>query len=444
MTTGSARLQRRAWQADAPRPTHEAAPDEVVATGTFAALHNADYRLFFSGSMVSNIGMWMQVVAQGWLVVTLTSSSFLVGLVSFCAMIPNLLFSLFGGLVADRADKRQVLILGQIASTVLTGALAVLIQLHMVQLWHIMAISFAVGTVAALTGPSWQAIVPELVGRKTLLNAIALNSAQFNLTRVVGPSVGGILLRYIGIAGAYYANALSFLGLLLAMVLIRPKHSQAQKKRHSEGVTRDLLQSFSYVRHHRLVRTVMLLAAVQTLFIFPYSTLLPVFAKQVLGLGAGGYSVLLISAGVGAFIGAMLLAFLGEMIHRSRYMLIAQVVFALGVAVFACSRSLPLSVAALFFVGWALVSFMATGNTLVQSLVPDELRGRVMALWMLAGFGLAPIGSLQVGAVASLTSPTLALVAGSVVTLAFTVGLTLRNQEVFHRLAMQQPEPATA
>jgi len=411
-----------------------------IATGTFAALHNPDYRIFFGGSMVSNIGMWMQIVAQGWLVVTLTSSEFLVGLVSFCAMAPSLMFSLFGGVLADRVDKRRVLITAQLVSATLTTILATLIYTDRVELWHIMVISFGTGTVMAFSAPSWQAIVPEIVGRPLLLNAIALNSAQFNLTRVVGPSVGGILIRYIGVAGAYYLNALSYSGLLIAMIVIRPKHAPVRRSSSPEGVFRSLGSAFRYSWNDRFIRVVLALAAVQTVFIFPYTTLLPIFAKYNLGLGASGYSFLLTAAGIGAFAGAMTLAFRGETFDRARILLYSQIVFALGVAGFALSSALPLSLVALFFIGWALVMFLATGNTLVQSTVPDELRGRVMSIWMIAGFGLMPLGSLQAGTIASLTSPTVALVGGAVVTLSATAVLVMKNWDLFsHELQEEIP-----
>lgn len=443
MTTQTARLRTSVEAQKTQQPAGERSIEGHVDSGTFASLHNPDYRLFFGGAMLSNIGTWMQIVAQGWLVVTLTSSEFMVGLVSFCGMLPSLLFSLFGGVLADRRDKRNILIVSQVLSSVLAAMLAVLIHADVVQIWHIMAISMASGTVMALSAPSWQAILPEIVGRRNLLNAIALNSAQFNLTRVIGPSVAGILIKFIGIAGAFYLNAVSYLFFLAAMIVIHPKHSAQYKQTNPEGLFRSLGSALRYVRGHRVIRPVLILAVVQTIFIFPYGTLLPVFAKQVLGLGAGGYSLLLTAAGIGAFLGAIMLAHRGESISKGRQMAFSQVVFALAVAAFAFSSSLIISMIALFFVGWAMVTFLATGNTLVQAVVPDELRGRVMSIWMLAGFGLMPIGSLQAGAVASWTSPTFALAAGSVITLACTVLVVARQRHLLEREG-QELSPVTA
>ena len=382
--------------------------------------------------MVSNIGMWMQQVAQGWLIVTLTSSEFLIGLVGFCAMAPNLFLALLGGVVADRRDKRTVLIVAQILNTLLIAALGVLIWTETVELWHVMALSAGMGTVMALTAPSWQSLVPELIGKQNMMNAVAINSAQFNLTRVVGPSIGGFMIRAVGVAGCYFANALTNLVFLAALLFIKPKYAPTKKAVPTESLMTSMKAAVKYAWDHPVLRTILGLAVVQTVFLFPYATLLPVFAKDVLGMDAGGFSLLLSAGGVGALAGALMLAFRSKHVKsKGRLMLLCQVIFGIGVTVFAFSSWLPLSLAALFFIGWALVSFLATGNTIVQTIVPDALRGRVMSIWMLAGFGLMPIGSLQVGTVASLTSPTTALVAGAVITLAYTAWVALRQWDLF-------------
>jgi MFS family permease len=427
VTTGAARIGQTERDGQDVRAQGDEQGREGRALRLTGALDNPDYRLFFAGAMASNIGMWMQNVAQGWLVVTLTNSAFYVGLVGFCAMIPTLFLSLFGGVIADRFDKRRVIIPLQAAAFCLTGVLATLIATGTVKIWHLMAIAAGNGVVLALNAPAFQAIVPEIVGKKNLRNAIALNSAQFNLTRIIGPSLGGIIIRYLGVAAAYYLNALSYLVFVIAMCFIRPKHAPARRQESTDGVFRSLGAAIRYVRGHSIIRPVLVLAAVQTVFLFPYGTLLPVFAKNVLGLGASGYSLLLVSAGVGALCGSLMLA------RRTgssgvRWMLGAQVGFAISASVFAYSRSVPLSMVALACIGWSLVTFMATGNTVVQSLVPDELRGRVMSVWMLVGLGFIPIGSLQAGAVASLVSPTFALVYGAVVTLLCTAAVVYRNR----------------
>ncbi|MDP9383538.1 MAG: MFS transporter [Chloroflexota bacterium] len=427
MTTQAARIGQAAADASEAQVRSTDQARQGRNRGISTALSNPDYRIFFGGAMATNIGMWMQNVAQGWLVVSLTSSEFYVGLVGFCAMIPTLFLSLFGGVLADRFPKRLIIMPLQAIAFLQTALLATLIATGRVELWHLMVISAANGTVLALNAPAFQAIVPEIVGKKVLRNAIALNSAQFNLTRIIGPSLGGLVIRYMGVAAAYYFNAVSYLALLVAMLFIRPKHEPAKRQTSPDGVFRSLGAALRYVHGHSIIRPVLILAAVQTVFLFPYGTLLPVFAKNVLGLGASGYSLLLVSAGVGALCGSLMLA------RRSgasgvRWMLGAQVGFALSTSVFAFSTNLWLSMAALVFVGWSLVTFMATGNTVVQSLVPDELRGRVMSVWMLVGLGFIPIGSLQAGTVAALVSPTFALVYGAVVTLICTAVVVSRNR----------------
>lgn len=397
------------------------------SNSTIAALHNPNYRLFFAGAMVTNVGMWMQQVAQGWLVVTLTDSEFLVGLVAFFAMIPTLFLSLFGGVLADRFPKKHVIMPLQAVSFVLTGLLATLIYTGKIQLWHLMAISAGNGTVLALNAPAFQSIVPEIVGKKNLLNAIALNSAQFNMTRIIGPSLGGAVIKFFGVAAAYYFNAFSYLVFLIVMLFVRPQYASEKKERSVEGVFRSLGMALSYVRSHPVIRPVLLLAMIQTIWLFPYGTLLPIFAKDVLRQGAGAFSLMLVSAGIGALSASLMLARRRDGANAVRWMLKAQVGFAVAATVFAFSRWMPLSLVALVFIGWSLVTFMATGNTVVQSLVPDDLRGRVMSVWMLVGLGFIPIGSLQAGAVAALVSPTFALVYGALVTLLCTGFVLLRN-----------------
>lgn len=417
------------------------APQGARAGGMFSALRNPDYRIFLGGALITNIGMWMQQVAQGWLVVSLTDSEFLVGLVAFCAMIPSLFLSLFGGVLADRFPKRRILIVAQVVSVLLVATLATLIQTELVQLWHLMLISFLAGVVVALSSPAFQSIVPEIVGKRNLLNAIAINSAQFNMTRIIGPTVGGLILTTLGVAAAYYFNALSYLAFLAAILLIRPKHAAPNRQVAPEGVFRSLGTALRYVRAHPVIRPVMLLAATQTIFLFPYGTLLPIFVKQELGLSADAFSLLLVSAGVGALAASLMLARRRGGASNLVWMLRAQVGFAVSVSLFAFSTWLPLSMAALVFVGWSLVTYMATGNTVVQSLVPDELRGRVMSVWMLVILGMIPIGSLQAGAVAALLSPTFALVYGAVVTLIVTGVVVRTNPQLLRPMEQPAPEP---
>lgn len=395
----------------------------------FAAFHERDYVLFYCGAMSSNIGMWMRAVAQGWLVVTLTNSELYLGLVSFCAMIPSLLFSPLGGVLSDRYDNRKILMVSQALSALFVGLLGTLVVMDIVQIWEIMLIAFLNGTFAALSSPAFQVIVPELVGRKNLMNAIALNSARFNLTRAIGPTIGGFLIKFIQIGGAYYCNAATYLVFLVTMLFVHPKHKGEQIRVKQPGVLSSLSTALVYVWGHNAIRPVMLIAGIQTLLIAPYTTLLPAYAKNILHIGSGGYGLLLAAVGLGAFASAMILAYLGEIRYRGRLMVIAQVVFAVGVAVFSQSRWLAPSVVALIFVGWALVAFLTTGNTMLQTIVPNEVRGRVMAFWMMVIMGLLPIGSLVAGSVAAQIGSTWTLTGGAVLTLLISGAVVLMDRD---------------
>ncbi len=406
----------------------------------FAALHEPDYRWFYFGALTSNIGLWMRTVAQGWLVITLTNSPFYLGLVSFCGMAPTLLFSLFGGVIADRANKRLVLMSAQLGSVFFVSLLGTLVVAHLVQIWQIMLIAFVNGTFAALSQPSFQAIVPELVGRANLMNAIALNSARFNLTRAVGPSIGGFLIKYVSIAGAFYCNAATYLLFFVALLFVHPKHAVQRPRARSERVLASLTDALGYVSSHELIRPVLLMAMVQTVFIAPYTSLLPAFAKNVLHMGAGGYGLLLGAVGVGAFAAALLLASRASIPYKGRIMFAAQIVFAVAVIGFAWSRWLWLSLVALLVVGCTLVAFLTVGNTLLQTIVPNEKRGRVMSVWMLVAMGFLPLGSLLAGSVAEATSPSLDLTAGALLTLVLSSLIVLRNPALMRLVRDVPPE----
>ncbi len=380
----------------------------------------------------------MQVVAQGWLVVTLTSSEFLIGLVSFCALIPFLLFSLFGGILADRIDKRHVLMGAQLLSAGLTVGLGTLILTGQVRLWHLMFGLFCTGSIAALSVPSLEAIMPEIVGKRNLLNGIALKSAQFYLAGVIGPTLGGFLTTYLGAAGGFYLNSASMVLMFASLLLIHPRYVQPRKKVQTEGMFESLGIALRHAWDDRLMRTVLVLAGLQTLFLVPYATLLPVYAKFTLRLGPSGYGLLLAAAGAGAFAGSMLLAHKGEIRDKTKWLLAGQFVSSAGIAVFAFSRWLPLSLGALFVVGMAMLIFLAMGNTTLQVRAPDALRGRVMSVWMLICLGLWPLGSLQLGGLASVISPPLALSASVVVTLAAAAVVVYWERTVL--LGAREPE----
>ncbi|MGH7549644.1 MAG: MFS transporter [Gemmatimonadota bacterium] len=381
-------------------------PGEHAPGGPFVAFHHPAFRLFWSGALVSNIGSWMQNVAQGWLVLELTDSAFMLGLVGFAGTIPMLFFLLVGGVYADRLDRRRLLVVAMSAMLVCATALAILTYLEIVVVWHVLLLSLLSGTALAMAAPAYLAFVHDLVGRRDLQNAIALNSAQFNLSRVVGPSFAGIVIGPIGLAGCFGLNAMSYLAaigsLLLIQVASRPREAPPP-------LWQSLLEGFSYVRQRPRVQSLLILTALLSVLAMPYATLLPIIARDVLGLDASGLGYLFAVGGVGAVVGAMSLAFRGLFRRRGVYLLGCVVAAGLATMTLGLARSLPLAVPALIVISFAATSSIALMNTLLQELADDRMRGRVLGMYGLAFMGTFPIGNLVSGTIAGLTSASTAL-----------------------------------
>ena len=380
---------------------------------TFQALRHRNYRLFWSGALVANIGSWIRTVALGWLVLELTGSPLLLGVVSFAQTIPILLLSLPAGVVADRFARRQVLFVTQALLLALTFALAVLVAGQFVTVTLLIVISLLMGIAMAFNGPAWQSFITDLVGKDDLMNAIALNSVQFNFSRIIGPSIAGVLIALVGLSLCFFINAGTYLGVLVALALIRMSAPPVAKGRLAmwSGITEGL----KYLRDEPRLRAIMLLTAVMTIFGFPYAVLMPVMAREALGLDATGYGQLMAATGVGAFVGAISVASMKRSVRRGRIILVAELLFAVSLFLFAISRAFPLSLLMLVFLGFSMVGYMTTANTVVQSSVPEALRGRVMSVWTLTAFGLTPLGSLQAGAVADFFGAPAALGVGAAV-----------------------------
>ncbi len=383
---------------------------------TFRSLAYPDYLTFWIGGLISNTGGWIQTVAQGWLVLTLTNSPFYLGLVSFAGMIPNLLFSLAGGLLADRYSRRSILVSMQLLSMLAAGLLALLTAAGIVDIWQIVALALVSGLAMALSFPSWQSVVSDLVEEKDLINAVALNSAQFNLTRILGPTIGGFLIGWIGVVGCFLANAISYVAVIAAVAKIRIPSRQVVAR--GDGVLHGLQEGFAFVRSSRPLQQLLLVAATFTLLEMPYLTFMPVFARDILRAGAGGLGMLMAAAGVGAFLGSLLVAGQQET-HRATYIAaFSPLVMATGLTVFALSANFWLSLAVLVTVGMAMTAFMSSASTLVQLWAPPSLRGRVLSIYNTIVFGLMPVGSLQAGAVASLIGVPQTLLAGAILSAA--------------------------
>jgi MFS family permease len=395
---------------------------EIPLPRTFQALRHHNFRLFWFGQLISLVGTWMQSIAQSWLVLDLTKSAFMLGLVSAMGMLPVLLFALPAGAIADRVNKRNLLIVTQTVMMVLAIVLAVLASLHMVRVWHIIVLASLLGLANAFDMPCRQAFVIELVGRDDLLNAIALNSTMFNSARIIGPAVAGILIGAVGTAACFYINGASFIAVIIGLALMRINFEPGPPK--PESIFHDMLEGLSYIRHHRVILTVISIVAVFSVFGMPYAMLMPVFAQSVLNTGAKGYGLLMTATGIGAVAGALTLATFSHIKQRGRLIVASSIVFIVFINLFAASRSLALAVPLLVVVGFAMVNQAAAGNALLQVLAPDNMRGRVMGVFSMMFLGFAPIGSFQAGLIAQHLGAPAALVIGSAI-MALTVALIL-------------------
>ena len=373
-----------------------------------AAFTYRDFRVQWFGACTSSIGTWMQIVAQNWLVLSLTDSTFYLGLDAFLQQLPIMLFTLIGGVLADRRDRRRMLIASQYVQMATSATLALLMYLHVVQVWHILVLSSITGFAQAFGGPAYQSLIPSLVDKKDLPNAVALNSIQFNLARVVGPLLFGVTLVVFtkwgynesqAMNACFALNALSFVVVINTLMALHVKHIPPAA---SKGMRDDLRIGLSYVRHHPSLKAFIVLAAATTFLGFTLITFLPVFAKKVFHEGAGTYSHLLVFSGVGSVVGALIIAWLGKFKRMGLTALVVQAVYGLLIIAFAASRVMWLSDILLFFTGAALMMVFSTVTSLIQLIAPNEMRGRVMSIYMLAFRGGMPLGSLVSGYFATL------------------------------------------
>ncbi|HUP20812.1 MAG TPA: MFS transporter [Gemmatimonadota bacterium] len=392
----------------------------------FTALRHPRFRLFWIGAFVSNIGSWMQAVAQGWLVLELTDSAFMLGLVGFAATFPMLVLLLVGGVYADRFDRRTMLLWAMGAMMAFATALAVLTGTGTVRIQHVLVLSLLNGGALAMAAPAYQAFVHDLVGRPLLQNAIALNSAQFNLSRVVGPSIAGLAIGVIGLAGCFGLNAISYLAAIAVLVKIR---GASTRKVNPDPVWKSLVEGVGYVRSRPRIQAVLLLVSLISVLAMPYATLLPIIARDSLGLGASGLGWLFAVGGTGAVVGALSLAAWRGGGHRGLYLLTMCAITGLGTTVLGLAREPLLAGAALVAISYAATSAIALSNTLLQELVDDAMRGRVLGMFGLAFMGTFPIGNLLSGSLAAWlsASTTLALTGGLLVAAVVLVAASRRR-----------------
>lgn len=390
---------------------------------TFAALKHRNYRLWFVGQLVSLVGTWMQTTAQGYLVFQLTQSPAYLGYVGFAAGVPSWLFMLYGGVVADRLPRRRLLLLTQISMMILAFIQAALTFSGWIQPWHIVLLALALGVANAFDAPARQAFVVEMVGREELTNAIALNSSMFNLATVVGPAVAGLAYAFLGPAWCFTVNGVSFIAVITALLLMQLKPSQG---RRTTAALDDLMEGVRYTSTHLIIRTIVSVAAVISLFGLAFMTLMPAWATTVLHGDATTNGWLLGARGVGALVGALMIAAMGNFKGRGRLLTVGSFVFPLFVLFFAEVRWLPLSLLMLVGAGWGFMVLFNLANNLVQTLVPDELRGRVVSIYTLGFFGLMPLGALLAGWAAEWIGEPNTVALSGLVSLIFAAWLWLR------------------
>ena len=379
---------------------------ESLLSRTFRAFRYRDYRLLWFGAFTSTTGTWMQQVAEAWVVLSLTGSAFYLGLTAFLGQLPIILFTLVGGVIADRIDRRKLLLGSQYVQMATALTLTLLIYFEWIQIWHFLVLVFVVGTAQAFGGPAYQALIPGLVKKEDLPNAIALNSIQFNLARVFGPLLAGTVLALVGPALCFGLNGLSFVAVIISLYLIR---ATFQPPKTQESVMEGMRTGLTFVKERAAIWQLSVLGFIITFCGIPVMTLLPIYARDIFGMGATGYSIMMTFSGLGSVMGALIYAGMGKQEGRGKLTLQVQLVMALVMTTFALSRNLVLSCVALFLGGVCLMTLIASISALVQMTITDEVRGRVMSVFMLAFRGGMPLGNLSAGALASQLSPTLAL-----------------------------------
>ncbi|HUF49066.1 MAG TPA: MFS transporter [Vicinamibacterales bacterium] len=394
------------------------------------ALTHHDFRLLWLAALGSTIGTWMQKFAQSLLVYELTASTFYLGLDDFLSQLPILLFMLIGGVIADRYDRRWLLTWSQYVQAFTAFALAALVFWGSITIWHVFALSFISGCAQAFGGPAYQSLIPALVPRRDLPNAIALNSTQFNLSRVLGPMGGTAVLLWIGMAACFFLNGLSFFFVVVALAMLRSKPPAPSGERRA--IWTELRGGLSYVRHERLLLTLTLLVTVSTFLAMPIITMLPAFAHTVLADGAGTpetrLSLLMACQGLGAIAGALLIGSLGRFRHMGRAVLGIQALMGVLIALFALSRTPLLSYALIFLCGVAFMALFSMSFSIVQLSVPEDLRGRVVSIYMVALRGGGPLGALATGYFADVFTVPAVMTANGLLLVLLTAGVVVAGK----------------
>lgn len=417
-------LQTEIIEAETTSP--ETAIIETTRRGRlFISLRYPEYRYLWSGAFLSNIGTWIQSVALGWFVFQVTNSEFSLGLVNFTSSLPTFFLALVGGVIADKYERRSLLILSQIILMVLAFALGLLVSLKVANILIILAISLAAGIASSFNFPAWQALIPELVPRKDLMNAVALNSAQFNAARLVGPAVAGIIIAKLGVAPSFYINALSFLAVIFALVLIKPRPIERAKV--SGNIWQNLISGINYARSDTSIAMLLVSLSILSIFGMSHTVLMPVFARDILKVGPGGLGYLMAASGFGAVLGALIVAGLSHSVQRKTLIKFSILSYSIFLLIFALSKEFILSIIMQAGIGVSFLISVSATNTSLQAAVPTEIRGRIMSLFVWCFIGLAPIGSFFIGSIAKLLGSPTAVAIGAFILMLTSIILFVRR-----------------
>jgi len=420
---------------DAPRSRFQA----------FSALRHRDYRYYWFGMLSAVMGLQILWVGQAWLVYDMTRSPLYLGLVGFAQAVPTILLTMFGGVIADRVDRRRLLLLTQSLNAIIVLWLAILLALGWIEVWHLLLAAFLAGAIGAFDQPARMAFTPQLIPREELVNAIALQQMIWQGTRIIGPAIGGVLISTIGIQSCFFITAAAVGGMVLCIAMVRAKHIPAERA-EGKHMGHDFMEGIAFIRGQSVVAALIGLTFFNSLFGMSHQVLLPIFAREVYEVGSDGYGLLMGIAGVGAFFSSMLIASMGNYRHKGAMLLLGAVAFGVSLVVFALSHSFMLSLVIMLVSGFVNSLYMTTASASVQMIVPNDLRGRVMGVYSLT-WSLLPLGGMVMGGMAALTdAPTAVALGGAVVAgMALLVGFGVREVRTLGaRIETRDPRLATA
>ena len=395
----------------------------------FPPFASRNFRLYFVGQIISMIGTWLQMVAQGWLVLEMTGSAFWVGVTAATATVPTLLLSLFGGMVVDRYPRKTILLWTQVLSMILAFMLGAITISGHITIPAILVLTFLLGSVGAVATPAIQAFISEIVERKDLPAAVALNSSIFNASRVVGPVLAGFMITWVGTGGAFIANAISYVAVIAALLAIRLAAEQPRPVSH-EHPLQAIRSGIDYTRRHPIIRAIVLFVGVVSIFGWSFMSMLPVVAKHIFGIGPSGMGYLYSAFGLGSLSGTVVVSVTSGKVRVDRMVIGGITTFALGLAAFTFATWLPLALFFLYLAGLGMLSAFATMSATVQRLVDDRFRGRVMSIYLMVLLGLMPLGNLQMGVISEHFGTSVALRTGALVTIIATMFLFISLKDI--------------